>query len=606
MFKDIFDELRFKFSHLGSLQPENIKSRINLLDFMISDNFVQGVSPLRYAFYINFWNQAKKDPKLLESITYETELIKADKNKEADIINKILAKLNNLYNLEITEDVINNDDLYIEKKNRLMKFESNRLKNRLKRIFANDDGSDSRVEKIIDDTFTPDTIRIDEYKPTSGGSSVIGGAPPDNQLPVIEEERQDVEDVEGAQIQDGEDMPVNGQEIFDTESQSLPPTIQAVPFDTNQPGPDGMMPVVTSQAIYLFIKEFYDKTSKDITDNIKPVINNKELSKDDLEKLKQKLNDYVNTINEILQTIPEEVKTKSEADYIQLRMEAEKLVAEVEEKLQKLKEEKAASEIKAEALKSAYEEIKKETEENDKKVKIKQKVKEDAAKLGKTNLNKIRKSFLDRSILNTYQRRLRKILDNKTTTDAKLKAAKLMDVIDDIENNDATTINSLALTKEDKLVFIGICFIIRLISLGIIDWALNTNYIVSFTHSYILYVILYCIFMLLMIAVINITYRYPVYSLYNGNHGIFTALASVMYFFYLTPDYVLSSSVRIIVHFGIIIFLTTIAILIKSNQENNEQLLNYNYTEKKRIRRALSNFTLLLWFFTSVVAMYMF
>lgn len=102
------------------------------------------------------------------------------------------------------------------------------------------------------------------------------------------------------------------------------------------------------------------------------------------------------------------------------------------------------------------------------------------------------------------------------------------------------------------------------------------------------------------------TYIFPLYKLYNGEHGIFTTIASAMYYFYLIPGNILSNSIRFIIHFSLIIFLTVITIIIKNNENKDDNILNYDYSERKNIRRALSNFTLILWFFTSVIAMYMF
>ena len=221
-----------------------------------------------------------------------------------------------------------------------------------------------------------------------------------------------------------------------------------------------------------------------------------------------------------------------------------------------------------------------------------------------SNVKKIKDNFIENSNLYSFKNKLSNILASDSIN-SKLKAEKLKDVIDEIENNELISINSLKINKEDKLIFIGICFIIRLICHGIIDWALNTNYITTFTQSYILYVILYSIFILLIIAIVNITYRYPLYELYS-KHGIASYIASTLYFFYLTPGYIYQSSIRFIVHFGIIIFITSITLMIKAKQPDEDILLNYNYNERKRIREILSNFTLLLWLFTSIIAMYMF
>lgn len=94
-------------------------------------------------------------------------------------------------------------------------------------------------------------------------------------------------------------------------------------------------------------------------------------------------------------------------------------------------------------------------------------------------------------------------------------------------------------------------------------------------------------------------------DLYTGNHGIFTSMASSFYYFYLIPGSESKHLVRLGVHLGFIIFLTMIAILIKGNEEKNNEGLNYDYAVKRNIKRVINDFTMLLWIFTSIIAMYM-
>jgi hypothetical protein len=228
-------------------------------------------------------------------------------------------------------------------------------------------------------------------------------------------------------------------------------------------------------------------------------------------------------------------------------------------------------------------------------------------KKGLNQAKKIKDDFKDdpNNHLHFFKNELQKVL-NSDEKDASIKASKLADIIDEIENNEFTSIESLKLSRSDRLVFIGVTFIIRMICLVLIDWALNTNYVVSFTQAYVLYVVLYCIFVMLIIAIVNMTYVYPYHRLYRGNHSLFTAFGSSLYYFYLIPGNFISNSVRFIIHFMLIIFLTLIAVFIKANETTEDNILNYDYSERKKIRRVLSNFTILLWFFTSVIAMYMF
>ena len=103
---------------------------------------------------------------------------------------------------------------------------------------------------------------------------------------------------------------------------------------------------------------------------------------------------------------------------------------------------------------------------------------------------------------------------------------------------------------------------------------------------------------------VNVQYQVPISELYNSEHSLFTAISGSMYYFYMRPGYFFSSISRFIAHLGIMASITTIAILIKDKDQQKGNL-NYNYAEKKRISKSVHNFTLLMWVFTSSLAMYL-
>jgi hypothetical protein len=74
MFKDIYQELAFKFGYLSDLKPDNMKTKLNFLDNMLTETFVHDFNPKRYMFYIEFM-KALKDPATLKKIIYAELLI---------------------------------------------------------------------------------------------------------------------------------------------------------------------------------------------------------------------------------------------------------------------------------------------------------------------------------------------------------------------------------------------------------------------------------------------------------------------------------------------------------------------------------------------------
>jgi hypothetical protein len=214
---------------------------------------------------------------------------------------------------------------------------------------------------------------------------------------------------------------------------------------------------------------------------------------------------------------------------------------------------------------------------------------------------KKKKGFYNDDGFLKYKNRLEEI-KKKGDISYKVKAQMYKDVLTEFEDDPIYSINNFKLTKEDKLVFIFVTFIIRLLSLMIIDWSLTSNFVVNFYQAYLLYIGLYCIFLLLILVIVNMTYTMSLQDVGKENSFAVT-LASSMYFFYFVPGKRWSSSLRIIVHLSVIILMTLISLFIVSGSRNQEGTINYNYSEKKFIKRQLNNFTLILWLFTSFLAM---
>jgi hypothetical protein len=217
----------------------------------------------------------------------------------------------------------------------------------------------------------------------------------------------------------------------------------------------------------------------------------------------------------------------------------------------------------------------------------------------KKQIKQKKQDFYDGSKLMTYTNKIKHVIDADFLKED-IKAQRLKDILIEFDDDEMYSMKKFKLTKEDKLMFIFVTFMIRLIVLMIIDWSLTSNFIVNFYQAYTLYIGLYCIFLLIIIVVVNMSYSM---GSKDGMNGFAATLASSMYFFYLVPGKMKSSSIRILVHFSVIIFMTLISMFIVYNPNNTEGTINYNYSEKKYIKRQLNNFTLILWLFTSFLAL---
>jgi len=224
------------------------------------------------------------------------------------------------------------------------------------------------------------------------------------------------------------------------------------------------------------------------------------------------------------------------------------------------------------------------------------------------NIHNMKKDYEKNKILNKYIDRLDTAINNDNLLSDYEKAERAKDVLDDIEDEDNIySIQQIEISKEDKLVFIGITFLIRILCLSLVDWALKTNFIVSFTEAYLLYVFMYSIFILLILVIVNISYNMPLADIYNSDSSILSKLGSTLYYFYLIPGNRLSSAGRIIFHLGLLYFITIVSIIIKQtngqrDSTNEESKIRYDYSFKRDIRNTLNTFTLMSWIFLSMLA----
>lgn len=218
--------------------------------------------------------------------------------------------------------------------------------------------------------------------------------------------------------------------------------------------------------------------------------------------------------------------------------------------------------------------------------------------------NEVLKDITDKFVggstkyLDDYSDKLEKITDNKNTSDT-TKISKYKTVLNDIENivNPAKTLN---ITREDKILFIIITFIIRLICIKLVEWSVNMNYSNNFINSYILYTIIYLIILFIILCIVNITYNYNINAVIYGSTG-FSTLANSLYYFYIIPGASFSRNNRLFIHSILLIIFSLIPIGLKSNNDDNE--IDYDYTEKRKTINMISNYTFAVWIFTSIIAM---
>ncbi len=549
MSQKLYEELAIKFSDLPNLKPDYVKSKINIFDNVLNDKFVHSYNPLRYRYYMNTLSDFK-DPKILKNVIYENKMIETNKEEEDKLINDIIQNLSRLYTVT-DKKVFNNNAKYAKARKEKIKTESQLLTDKIKKFMKfrdshNKDPSkpntNTDLDKSIEKTFleTDELINDDDNKENN------------------QQNNDDPQNNDNGDIKKKEEKGIKFK-VSDEKVKALLKSLDElndIKIDEN----------TDEKTVTKFFTEF-NTTLKDLQDLLYDIDeynngNSDKMTQSAKKKLEEELDQYSKMITELkgkkntLKAQSTNLSRTASHDTIGNRSPF-------------------GSRGGALPPNSEPEQLKKYSKD-------------------------LKQKFDYNSIINNYTNRLSNVLSE--TDDEKIKARKLQDIINEIDYDDATSMKSLEISKEDILIFIGITFMIRLICLMIVDWALTSNFVVSFLQAYLLYIGIYFIFILLIVVIVNISYNFSLNELYNSDHGTITSLAGSLYYFYFIPGKMLQSSLRIIIHLVFILTLTMLSLFIVKGTNNTEEIISYNYSEKKHIKRQLTNFTLILWIFTSVFA----
>lgn len=140
----------------------------------------------------------------------------------------------------------------------------------------------------------------------------------------------------------------------------------------------------------------------------------------------------------------------------------------------------------------------------------------------------------------------------------------------------------------DRVIFLLATYIIRGMSLFLLEWGVYTNFINSFNKAFAFYFGIYaCIFLLL-------------YILVNARQDDY--VFRMLFFYMNTQSENKKGVLRIIVHLLSILMVFPIPFIVKEFREFKKDTV-LTFSEKRAIVNAVGRFTLFIWVFTSIVAL---
>jgi hypothetical protein len=162
--------------------------------------------------------------------------------------------------------------------------------------------------------------------------------------------------------------------------------------------------------------------------------------------------------------------------------------------------------------------------------------------------------------------------------------------------------DNLKITVYDRIVFIGTTFVIRFITLMIIEWGLSTNLVNNFYNAFFYYCVIYLLFFIFITMIVNVVVHYPIMNLFSNAKII--DIPNLFYYFYIYTN----GYVRLLLHIFLIIVILFIPYVINIDKikflRNEEKKVNitYDYEKKRQILNAISLFSFFIWVLTSIIA----
>lgn len=148
--------------------------------------------------------------------------------------------------------------------------------------------------------------------------------------------------------------------------------------------------------------------------------------------------------------------------------------------------------------------------------------------------------------------------------------------------------NNEAIHWSDRVVFIAITYVIRAVAIFMVEWALFSNYIITFQGAFAMYFGIYAIVFILMVYLTNSRRDDRIFKL--------------AFFYMNTATSDGKGYLRNLLHGIIVAMLVPIPTVVREYREFTQPEI-LTFTEKTQILNGIEKFTFYAWLLTSVVAL---
>lgn len=160
------------------------------------------------------------------------------------------------------------------------------------------------------------------------------------------------------------------------------------------------------------------------------------------------------------------------------------------------------------------------------------------------------------------------------------------EILDEVDTHPIYSPENEEVSMTDRVIFIAVTFMLRGLALFLIDWGINSQLITTFNRAFLYYTLIYFTLFMMWALLVN-----------AGNDTENIALKMAFYY----VNWKANGIGRIMAHIAIQAFLIPIPFIVREPLQGAPDTATF---EKRRaVYRVLSNFTLVVWVITSVIAL---